>query len=170
MLAPIVKTFHDYRTYAEKALAQVSDEALNRVPHPDGNSLGMQVRHVSGNLISRFTNFLTEDGEKPWRNRDGEFEERAYTREEVDEMWRKGWEVLDAALESLTDADLQRTVRIRGETHTVEEALIRSLTHLAYHVGQIVLLARVEQKEAWDWISIPKGQSDAYNRRLTSRG
>lgn len=167
MLDSFSTEFHRYRTTAEKALGQVSDEALNRVPVPDGNSLAMLVRHVSGNLISRFTDFLTTDGEKPWRDRDAEFEERSYTRAEVDRMWQDAWSVLDQTLRTLSEEDLSRTIRIRSQPLTVHAALARSLAHLSYHVGQIVLLARMEQRQGWTWISIPKGRSEQYNANPT---
>lgn len=167
MLEPYATEFRRYRSIAEKALAQVSDEGLNRVPHPDGNSLAMLVHHLSGNLESRFTDFLTTDGEKPWRDRDGEFAERSFDRAEVDTMWAEGWAVLEGTLADLTEEDRHSTVRIRGQALTVEAALGRSLAHVAYHVGQMVLLARVEQGSGWDWISIPKGGSEAYNRNPT---
>ena len=152
-----------YRQIAEKAMRQMPDVLLNRVPAPDANSAAMIVRHMSGNFVSRFTNFLTEDGEKPTRNRDAEFEERTYTRDEVEEAWAKGFAVLDDALAPLGDADLQRTVTIRGQPMTVHAALARSLAHLSYHVGQIVLLARIYAAGPWESLSIPKGQSAQYN-------
>ena len=152
-----------YRQLAEKALAQMPDAELNRVPAPDANSVAMIVRHMSGNLISRFTNFLTEDGEKPNRERDAEFDERAYSRSEVNQLWASGFTVLDGALAPLTDDDLERTVTIRQQPMTVHAALSRSLAHLAYHVGQIVLLARIHPVGPWQSLSIPKGQSKQYN-------
>jgi len=167
MLEPYATEFRRYRSIAEKALAQVSDEGLNRVPHPDGNSLAMLVHHLSGNLKSRFTDFLTSDGEKPWRDREGEFAERSFDRAEVERMWTDGWAVLEGALAELTEPDRGRTVRIRGNELTVDAALARSLAHVAYHVGQMVLLARVEQGSGWSWISIPKGGSGEYNRNPT---
>lgn len=167
MIEPYGTEFRRYRAIAEKALAQVSDEALNRVPNPDGNSMAMLVRHLSGNLVSRFTDFLTTDGEKPWRDRDAEFEERAYTRAEVERMWGDAWDLLERELGALAEADLARTVRIRGQALRVDEALARSLAHLAYHVGQMVLLARIAQRDAWAWISIPKGGSAEYNLNPT---
>ena len=167
MIEPFATEFRRYRATAEEALAQVPDEALNRVPLPDGNSLAMLVRHLSGNLTSRFTDFLTSDGEKPWRNREGEFEERSYTREEVEKRWQEGWSVLAQVLEQLSKEDLDRTVRIRGQELTVHAALARSLAHLSYHVGQMVLLARMEQAHHWEWISIPKGESERYNQNPT---
>jgi len=113
MLEPLVNEFARYRVIAEKALAQVPDDALNLIPAADSNSMAMLVRHLSGNLVSRFTDFLTSDGEKPWRNRDAEFEERPYSRSEVDRMWQRGWGVLEQTLSELSDADLPSPVRIR---------------------------------------------------------
>lgn len=156
-----------YRAIGEKALAQVSDENLNRVLAPNGNSIAMIVRHLGGNLKSRFTNFLTEDGEKPWRDRDEEFVTRSYTRAEVDEIWNAGWAALEQALEDTGEDDLQSTVKIRGTPLTVHEALCRSVAHAAMHVGQIVLIARIVATDEWKWISIPKGQSQTYNQNPT---
>jgi uncharacterized damage-inducible protein DinB len=152
-----------YRQLAEKALAQMPEAALNQVPSTDSNSAAMIVRHISGNLISRFTNFLTEDGEKPSRDRDAEFVERPYSRAEIDELLRKGYAVLEDALASLTDDDLARTVTIRQQPLTVHAALSRSLAHVAYHVGQIVLLARTTAAGSWQSLSIPRGQSQQFN-------
>jgi uncharacterized damage-inducible protein DinB len=163
LIADFRSEYARYRQLAEKALAQMPDAELNRVPAPDANSAAMVVRHMSGNLISRFTNFLTEDGEKPNRDRDREFDERPYTRVEVSELWAKGFAVLDDALAPLTDADLERTVTIRQQPMTVHAALSRSLAHLAYHVGQIVLLARIYAAAPWESLSIPKGQSNQYD-------
>lgn len=162
-----VDEYERYRATGDKALAQVSDEALNRILAPNGNSVAMLVRHISGNLVSRFTNFLTEDGEKPWRNRDDEFAEGPFTRAEIDAAWAKGWDVLLSELRQLGDADLGRVVKIRGRDHTVHEALCRSLAHTAMHVGQIVLLARILADQEWRWITIPKGQSQQYNANPT---
>jgi uncharacterized damage-inducible protein DinB len=165
MLSDFTDEFRRYRKTGELALAQVPDAALDVVPAPDANSVAMLVRHMSGNLASRFTDFLTTDGEKPWRGRDAEFEERPYTRADMESLWRDGWAVLEATLAGLTDDDLARTVTIRGQPLTVHSALARSLAHMAYHVGQLVLLARMHSAEPWRWISIPKGASDAYNAR-----
>ena len=163
LIADFRSEYARYRQLAEKALAQMPDADLNRVPAPDANSAAMIVRHMSGNLISRFTNFLTEDGEKPNRDRDREFDERPYTRTEVTELWAKGFDALDEALAPLTDADLERPVTIRQQSMTVHAALARSLAHLSYHVGQIVLLARIHAAAPWESLSIPKGQSTQYN-------
>ena len=154
---------------AEKAIAQMPDDALNHVPSPEGNSVAMLVRHVSGNLVSRFTNFLTEDGEKPDRDRDAEFFERPYTRAEVDEMLRRGFGVVDATLASLTDDDVTRTVTIRGEKMTVHAALARSLAHIANHMGQIVLIAKMTAAGPWQSLSIPRGKSSAFNEQMRGR-
>lgn len=167
MLEPFASEFRRYRLTAEKALAQVSDEALNHVLLPDGNSLAMLVRHISGNFKSRFTDFLTSDGEKPWRHRDQEFEERAFARAEMETHWREGWAVVEDVLANLTEDDLKREVYIRGKALTVHAALARSLAHVAYHVGQMILMARQHQQDDWQWISIPKGQSAAYNQNPT---
>jgi hypothetical protein len=155
-----------WRQVAEKAIAQMPDGALNHVPLPEGNSVAMLVRHVSGNLVSRFTNFLTEDGEKPDRDREAEFEERPYTRAEIGEMMRRGFGAVDAALDSLTDDDVARTVAIRGQPMTVHAALTRSLAHIANHMGQIILIARMTVTNEWQSLSIPRGQSQAFNASM----
>jgi uncharacterized damage-inducible protein DinB len=159
--------YRRYRAIGERALAQLPDEALNRVPSPDGNSAAMIVRHMGGNLASRFTDFLTTDGEKPWRARDEEFAEATFTRAEMHEWWVRGWDVLDLTLATLTDADLTRAVTIRQQPLSVHAALARSLSHVSYHVGQLVLLARIATGASWQWISIPRGGSDAYNAAPT---
>jgi hypothetical protein len=158
--------FARWRQTAEKAIAQMPDEALNHVPSPEGNSVAMLVRHVSGNLVSRFTNFLTEDGEKPDRDRDAEFVERPYTRAEVDGMMRRGFGVVDSALASLRDDDVTRTVTVRGQAMTVHAALARSLAHIANHLGQIILLAKMTTAGPWQSLSIPRGQSRTFNASM----
>jgi uncharacterized damage-inducible protein DinB len=171
-MSEMIKDFRDYflryRRIAEKALEQVSDKGLNLIPVRDGNSIAMLVRHISGNLISRFTDFLTSDGEKSWRQRDSEFETREYTRKEVEEHWQRCWPVLDQALDSLTAADLSKTVSIRGKALTVHEALLQAAAHVAHHVGQIVLLARIGSEGEWKWISIPKRMSQPNNPQTSS--
>ena len=128
-----------------------------------GNSVAIIVWHVAGNLESKFTDLLTTDGEKPWRDRDSEFEAREASAAEVTEKWERGWRVLFGALADLTDDDLAAPITIRGVPFRVDEALLRSLAHLAYHVGQIVLLARSFRGEDWEYLSIPPGESEAYN-------
>lgn len=153
-----------YRMLGERAMAQTPDDALNVLPGVEANSMAMIVRHLSGNFVSRFTDFLTTDGEKPDRDRDREFDERSYTRAEMDALWARGWAVVEAQLQALTDADLDRTVTIRRQPLTVHAALSRSLAHVAYHVGQLVLLGRIHVGDGWQSLSIPKGQSEMYNR------
>ncbi len=164
LIQHFIDEYERYKTLGHKAMAQVADAKLNRIMTPDGNSIAMIVRHISGNLTSRFTDFLTIDGEKVWRDRDAEFVEKDYSRQEVQAMWAQGWAVLDAQLAGLTEADLSRTVYIRAIPLTVHEALCRSLAHLAYHVGQIVLLARLLADADWQSLSIPKGKSQEYNQ------
>jgi Protein of unknown function (DUF1572) len=159
--------FARYRAIGEKAMRQVSDDGLNVVIGPDNNSIAMIARHISGNLLSRFTDFLTTDGEKPWRNRDSEFEDAKYETAAVENMWIKGWDVLEAQVSQLTYEHLEQKVYIRGQAWTVHEALCRSLAHVSYHFGQIVLMARILSEGNWDWISIPKGQSRQYNANPT---
>lgn len=167
MLKDLSDEYARYRRIGEKAIKQVSDDALNEVLRPDNNSIAMIVRHISGNLLSRFTDFQNSDGEKPWRNRDSEFEETNYDRRDVEQMWAEGWEMLESALSGLTDEDLQRNVYIRGRAWTIHAALCRSLAHVSYHVGQIVFSARILNGGSWEWISIPKGKSREYNRNPT---
>ena len=155
--------FQRYRMLAERALDQVPEALLNKPGFAGGNSLAVIVWHVSGNLRSRFTDFLTDDGEKPWRNRDEEFESRDVSRDELDDKWVSGWKVLFDAIEPLTDADLHRMVAIRGQPLTVHDALHRSLAHVSYHVGQIVYMAHAHRGDGWKYLSIPPGGSAAYN-------
>ena len=161
--------FVRYKALAEAAIAQVDEAELSREPAADGNSIATVCWHVSGNLRSRFTDFLTSDGEKPWRNRDGEFDARRVTREELLQKWETGWAVLQAALAELGDGQLERTITIRGQALRVDEALHRSLAHTAYHCGQIVLLAKNARGAAWRSLSIPRGQSDAFNRNPSTQ-
>ena len=143
MLKDFIDEYARYRTAGERAMGQLSDEELNVVIGPDTNSIGIVVRHISGNLISRFTDFLTSDGEKPWRDRDIEFEDAKYARADIEKMWADGWRVLESELSMLTGENLKQTVTIRGQPWTVHDALCRSLAHVSYHVGQIVVLARI---------------------------
>jgi len=166
----LTKSFLDeyarYRVTAEKAMAQISDEALNRVVSADGNSIATLVRHISGNMVSRFTDFMASDGEKSWRERDAEFDAGPFSRAEVDDAWRRGWEVLEREVGRLRDEDFTRTVTIRGQGMTVLEALLRNVTHIAMHIGQIILLARVSAGDEWKTLSIPRGQSRQFNEQM----
>jgi hypothetical protein len=152
--------FEKMKRLAEGALAQAGDDQLNVALDAESNSLAVIAKHMAGNLRSRFTNFLTTDGEKPDRNRDGEFEiEGSVARQALMEDWERGWQVLFGALQSLTSADLRREVVIRGERHTVVQALNRQLTHHSYHVGQIVFLAKHLQSDRWKTLSLPRRRS-----------
>jgi Protein of unknown function (DUF1572) len=151
---------HEYRQYkklAEGAFKQTTDAELGRVPAADGNSIAMVVWHISGNLRSRFTDFLTTDGEKPWRDRESEFGNRNVTRTELLAKWEGGWAVLFETLTALDDDSLALQVTIRNEGMSVLQALHRSLAHTSYHVGQIVLLAKSFRAKDWDSLTIPRG-------------
>jgi hypothetical protein len=153
-----------YKALAEAAIDQLSDAELSADGPNGGNSIAVICWHVSGNLRSRFTDFLASDGEKPWRRRDEEFRHRAVTRPELLAKWEEGWTALLGTLAALTDDDLRSTVTIRRQPLLVHEALHRSLAHVAYHAGQIVYLAKSCRGTEWRYLSIPPGASDTYNR------
>ncbi len=160
--------FRYYKTLAERAMDQVTDEQLVAVLDPEMNSIALIVKHMAGNMRSRWTNFLSSDGEKPDRNRDSEFLEPATTREALMREWESGWNCLFSALEPLTDADVGRTVTIRGEVHSVMQAVNRQIAHYAHHVGQIVFLAKHLQHSRWKSLSIPRSASAKFNERVAS--
>ena len=166
-LASIEAEYRRYKAYAEGALAQLTGEQLNVRAGPEANSVAMIVWHMSGNLASRFTDFLTTDGEKAWRQREEEFAARMVSKPDCIAKWDAGWKVLFDTLATLTDADLGTTVHIRKQPLTVQDALLRSLAHASYHVGQIVYIAKAARGAGWNYLSIPPGQSDAYNRNPT---
>jgi len=157
-----------YKTLAERAMEQVTDEQLFDVLDADGNSIAVVVKHIAGNMRSRWTGFLTSDGEKPDRNRDSEFVEPPATREALLRVWEDGWARVFGALEPLSDQDLGRTVTIRGEAHSVTQAINRQLAHYASHIGQIVLLAKHFRGAEWKSLSIPKGRSADFNRKVSA--
>ena len=156
--------YRRYRSLGDKTIDQLSHEELIVHGSPESLSISTLVWHVAGNLQSRFTDFLTSDGEKPWRNRETEFEDRQASREELLEKWEAGWQTLFDALEPLTDQDLGRHITIRGVPLTVGEALHRSLAHASYHVGQITYIGKMLKGEEWTYLSIPPGGSVAYNQ------
>jgi hypothetical protein len=169
-LRNIVRTYRNYKEMAERAMAQVvSARDLNRELDKDSNSIAIIVKHVSGNLRSRFRDFLTSDGEKPDRHRDSEFEsDGPVSRDQLMAWWNDAWGIALGSIESLTAADLERTIRIRNEEMLVVDALNRSVTHTAYHVGQIVYLARHYASPNWTTLSIPKkkaAEADTSNAR-----
>ena len=164
------KTFRQYKTLGEKAMVQVPDERLFWTFYNDSNSISMVVQHMSGNMLSRFTNFFEEDGEKPWRNRDKEFELLISSREEMMLAWDKGWLCFFQILDNLKSTDLDRKVIIRNEEHTVIEAMQRQLAHYSYHIGQIVFLSKMLAIENWNSLSIPKNGSGDFNNKMMGRG
>ena len=160
--------FRYYKKLGEGAMAQVSDEQLLAVLDPEMNSIAQIVKHMAGNMRSRWTDFLTSDGEKPDRHRDSEFEEPPVTRVALMRMWEAGWNCLFFALEPLGPGDAARKITIRGEAHSVMQAVNRQIAHYAYHVGQIVFLAKHLQHAGWKSLSIPRNQSAKFNQRVAA--
>jgi hypothetical protein len=167
ILESIEGEYRRYKALAEGAMEQLDPEELCRSTEPANNSIATIAWHISGNLESRFTDFLTSDGEKPWRNRETEFEDRRVAPEELRAKWERGWTILFSALASLGEEDLLAEVAIRGNSLPVVAALHRSLAHTSYHVGQIVHIARTFRGSEWRYLSIPPGGSEAYNRDPT---
>lgn len=162
-LSTVIKRFKYYKDLGEKTFEQLDEKDFHYLPTSESNSIAVIVQHLTGNMLSRFTNFLTEDGEKEWRQRDDEFEIHNYTRQQVIDLWNSGWECFLNALESLTENDLQTIVYIRKEPLSVIDAIDRQLAHYPYHIGQIVFIGRMIKNKDWKSLSIPKGQSDQYN-------
>ena len=148
-------------------MAQVSDDQLFTVLNDEMNSIAIIVNHMTSNMRSRWTDFLTTDGEKPGRNRDREFSEAPTSRQALMDLWDQGWNCLFTALEPLSDADLTRTITIRGEPHSVMQAINRQMAHYSYHCGQIVFLAKQFRGREWKSLSIPRGQSASFNERVS---
>ena len=167
-LADSLALFRMYKKIAEGAMAQVTDEQLFATLDAEMNSIALIVKHMAGNMRSRWTDFLTTDGEKPDRHRDTEFENPPSTRVAILEAWERGWALVFEALEPLTDADLARTVTIRGEPHSVMQAINRQIAHYAMHIGQIIFLAKHLQASNWQSLSVPRGQSAAFNEKVKS--
>jgi uncharacterized damage-inducible protein DinB len=158
--------FRYYKKLVERALQQLTDEQLFAVLDEEMNSIAVIVKHMSGNMRSRWTDFLTSDGEKPGRDRDEEFSNPPATRQALLEMWEDGWRRLLGTLESLSDADLGRTITIRGEPHSVMQAINRQVAHYSYHCGQIVFLAKHLAGDGWQTLSIPRGKSTDFTKRV----
>jgi len=169
-LADALYTFSYYKKLAERAFAQISDEDLFKTLDQESNSIAINMKHMAGNMLSRWTDFLTTDGEKPERNRDMEFVMLPETtRDEMLAYWERGWKCVFGAVEPLKPEDLMRTVTIRGQDHTVIQAINRQLAHYAYHVGQIVYLAKHFKSSDWQSLSVPKNKSAEFNARMESR-
>ena len=165
-LTAIINAFEANRRLAERAVEQLPDEKLRLPLDANTNSIAVIMKHVAGNLLSRWTDFLTTDGEKPGRNRDGEFVDTFTSREQILGHWNQGWSCLLQALRNLTPSDLDKTLTIRGEPHTVPLAISRSLGHTCYHIGQIVQLARFHAGDQWNTLTIPRGGSEQFNREV----
>ena len=162
--------FRSNKGWADKAIAQLSDEKLHVALDANTNNIAVIMKHVAGNLLSRWTDFLTTDGEKPWRNRDDEFVDTFNDRDELIAYWESGWKTLFDSLSALSCGDLGKSVTIRGELHSVPLAIQRSLAHCAYHVGQIMLISRILAGDNWTTITIPRGGSKNFNQRVWGAG
>lgn len=158
-----------YKKLAERAISQATEPQLYQLLEEDANSIAVVMQHMAGNMKSRWTNFLSEDGEKPWRDRDREFEHPPATREALLRLWDEGWACVFQTLESLTDEDLRRAVPIRGEAHSVMQAIKRQIAHYAYHCGQIVLLVKHFQHTQWTSLTVAKGKSAEFNAKVRAR-
>jgi hypothetical protein len=158
--------FRYYKKLAERAMEQVTDEQLLTVLDGEANSIAIIVKHMAGNMRSRWMDFLTSDGEKPDRNRESEFEDPPATRDALMKLWEQGWNYLFTAIEPLSQVDMDRTITIRGEAHSVMQAINRQIGHYSYHCGQIVFLAKHLQHDQWKALSIPRGKSADFNRRV----
>lgn len=168
-LTSCIKQFEYYKSLGEKTMDQLSFEELKKEFEDDSNSIAIIVKHLAGNMLSRWTNFLTEDGEKPWRQRDNEFIDTIKTKEELIENWDKGWDCLFNVIKSLREEDLNSIIYIRNQGHTVTEAINRQMMHYAYHIGQIVLIGKLLKGTDWKSLSIPKSKSKDYNKVMFSK-
>ncbi len=165
-----LQRFRDYKQLAERAFAQISDEEFFRTLDEESNSIAVNMKHMAGNMISRWTDFLTTDGEKPERNRDIEFVMLPdTTKDDMLAYWERGWQCVFDAVEPLKPEDLMRTIRVRGQDHTVVQAINRQLAHYAYHVGQIVFLAKHFKSSEWQSLSVPKNRSAEFNVQFQNR-
>ena len=165
-----LRRFRDYKQLAERAFAQISDEEFFRTLDEESNSIAINMKHMAGNMISRWTDFLTTDGEKPERNRDLEFVMLPETsKNDMLAYWERGWQCVFDALEPLKPEDLMRTIRVRGQDHTVVQAINRQLAHYAYHVGQIVFLAKHFKSSEWQSLSVPRNKSAEFSARIQPR-
>jgi len=168
-LSSSIKRFKYYKNLGDKAFEQLNYDELQKEFADDSNSISIIVKHLVGNMLSRWTNFLTEDGEKTWRNRDQEFIDTYRSKEDMLNSWETGWDCLFKALEDLKNEDLEQIVYIRNEEHTVTEAIIRQLAHYPYHIGQIIFIGKLIKGNQWTSLSIPKGKSDDFNIEIFSK-
>lgn len=161
-----IALFRYYKQLAERAIAQVTEEQMHAFLDEEANSMAIVMQHMAGNMRSRWTDLLTSDGEKPWRDRDSEFAAPPQSRNAMMELWEDGWTCLFQSLTSLCEADLARKITIRGEPHSVMQAINRQMAHYGYHCGQIVLLAKHFQHESWQPLTVPKGKSAEFNAKV----
>jgi hypothetical protein len=161
-----IRRFLTYKTLGDSTFAQLEEQDFHYAPNEESNSIAVIIRHLHGNMLSRWTNFLTEDGEKPDRNRDTEFIPPPLGKEALIAQWEEGWNCLLAALRSLRESDLQKTITIRHEPHIVIDAINRQLAHYPHHVGQIVYIGKMIRNRNWQNLSIPKGASERVNRQM----
>jgi hypothetical protein len=163
-LQTAIKRLRYYKGLGEKTFEQLTDAELHYAPNAASNSIAVIIQHMAGNMLSRWTNFLTEDGEKPWRQRDEEFEVHNYSKQQLLDMWEKGWNCFLDTLTSLTENDLLKTIYIREEPLLVIDAINRQLAHYPHHVGQIIYIGKLIKDTGWQSLSIEKGRSEAYNK------
>ncbi|HYC39071.1 MAG TPA: DUF1572 family protein [Chitinophagaceae bacterium] len=168
-LTTAIRRLKYYKELADRTFAQLEDPDFHYQPATESNSIAVIIQHMAGNMLSRWTNFLTEDGEKEWRRRDEEFTVHDYSRDQLLELWNRGWDCLLGALQSLNQDDLLRTVYIRSEPMSAMDAINRQLAHYPYHIGQIVYLGKMMRDTQWQNLSIPRGQSAAYNKSAGTR-
>ena len=168
-LSSVIKRFREYKALGEKTFEQLEEKDLLIQPNEASNSIAVIIQHLHGNMQSRWTNFLTEDGEKTWRQRDAEFSRRQVSKDELLQLWEEGWQVLLQTLASLEENDLEKTITIRSQPLTVIDAINRQLAHYSYHVGQIVYLGRWAKNTGWQSLSISKGASAAFNREMQEK-
>ena len=168
-LSSVIKRFNEYKNLGDKTFAQLKDEDFLYTPNETSNSLAVIIKHMHGNMQSRWTNFLTEDGEKEWRKRDAEFEEAPISKKELMILWEKGWEILLHTLQLLHPEDLLKTITIRSEPLNVVDAINRQLAHYGYHVGQIVYIGRMIKNREWKNLSVPKNKSLDYNEQIKDK-
>lgn len=161
-----IKRLSYYKELGDKTLSNLNEQELHFTPNEESNSIAVIIQHVGGNMLSRWTDFLTSDGEKEWRNRDTEFAINENSREAIIELWEKGWACCLGALNSLTGEDLLKTIYIRSEGLTVVDAINRQLAHYPYHVGQIIYVAKIIKNQEWQSLSIPRNKSDEFNRQM----
>lgn len=164
-----VKRFEYYKSLGDKSFEQLSDEQMFWQYNEESNSIAIIVKHIAGNMLSRWTNFLTEDGEKTWRNRDEEFINTFKTKQEILDYWEKGWKCLFDALNQINDENLYSTIYIRNEAHSVIDAVFRQLAHYPYHIGQIVYIAKMMKNEGWETLTIARNKSLEFNSEMKSR-